>query len=238
MIPYALRKEREAVMQALRGTLEMKSAKLLLMSSRLSDVRFAARLLQCEKVSLVSAEVVSHALVQSNEEIIWYMASEECFDFKEHAQKAFVGDLAVVVDDEIWWDDYPVSTLQLLTNPSLDLELDYPTAMKRAIIKGHDLEVVQFLAQFEETKVVAFSEKYLYYAVYNGVLREDIFRFLLGLDGVEVDQEIVDEALDAYNSYLHSDTSFYDALKANPKTREYVLAYEERPARYDESDSD
>jgi len=223
----------------IRETLEFKSARVLLMSSRLYDVQLASRLVKCSVIESMSAEVVNHALKEGNEEIILYLSTQECFNFKKHAQKAFTGGLMVEVDDEIWWDDYPLSTFRLLTNPSLGLKLDYITAMERAIKRG-DLEVVQFLATLPEVDVL--NRDYLYDAVYDGVLQPDIFLFLLDLDGMVADQDLIDMTLEAYNSYLYSNTSFYDALKANPKTREYVLAYEARPTphgrEFPDSDSD
>lgn len=232
---YAHQKKYEAVLRAMRGTLEMKSAKILLMSSKISDVYLASHLLQCEKIKVMSAEVVSHALVQGNEEIIRYMATEECFDFKERAQKAFTGDLNIEIDGEIWWDGYPLSTFQLLTDPSLGLKLDYITAMESAIKRG-DLEVVQFLATLPEVDVL--NRDYLYDAIYDGVLQPDIFLFLLNLDGMVADQDLIDMTLEAYNAYAYDNISFYDALKANPKTRAYVLAYEAKSVEHDSSDSD
>lgn len=89
---------RSVLLNAIRETLEFKSARVLLMSSRLYDVQLASRLVKCEVIEDMSAEVVNHALKEGNEEIIRYLASEECFDFKEHAQDAFIGQLTDRMD--------------------------------------------------------------------------------------------------------------------------------------------
>lgn len=116
-------------------TLEIRSAKILLMSSNLSDVYLASRLLKCEKLIPISAEVVSHALVEGHEDIIRYLSTVKCFNFKEHAEKAFVGDLEVVSGDASWWDHYPISTFTILVAMYEEglLQLDFPLAMENAI---------------------------------------------------------------------------------------------------------
>ena len=214
----------------IRETLEFKSARVLLMSSHLYDVQLASRLVKCSVIESMSAEVVNHALKEGNEEIILYLSTQECFDFKEHAQDAFVGRLANAMDTISHHERYPLSTFQLLCDPSLALELDFPEAMEHAIEEGW-LDVVQFLAPFEETDVTGLYQNYLVRAIANSDgVREDIFLFLIGLEGVEVYQDLMDELL-GYTMYEGGSYGFYNALLENPKTRAYVLAY---TGRHDE----
>lgn len=216
--------EDTAIVQYVTETLQTRSAKLFLFSDDLELVQFATRLLGCEKIAAMGVEVVSHALWKGDESIIRYLANSGCFDFKEHAQKAFTGDLEVrSASGAIWWDRYPLSTYQLLTDPSLGLQLDYPLAMENAIKRG-ELEIVQFLSTFEEVDLPNLGQNYLLDATYDGVMQTDIFFFLLGLEDVQPEQETMDNIL-GYVAYPYDD-GFFEALRANLKTRSYVVAYE------------
>ena len=56
--------EDASIVQHVTDTLQMRSAKLLLLSDDPKRIEFAVRLLGCEKVRPTSAEVVSHALLR------------------------------------------------------------------------------------------------------------------------------------------------------------------------------
>ena len=130
--------------------------------------------------------------------------------------------------------DIPLSTYQLLTDPSLGLQLDYPLAMTNAIKRG-ELEIVQFLSTFEEVDLPNLGQDYLLDATYDGVVQRDIFFFLLGLEDVQPDQDTMDNIL-GYVAYPYDD-GFFEAFRDNPKTRPYVVAYE-RKHKYVVSEDD
>ena len=206
-------------------TLQMRSAKVLLLSASLEGIQLASRLLDCEVLRPLAAEVISYALVQGDENIIRYLSTVECFDFQQHAQKAFTGDLEVRSGGTIWWDRYPVSTFRLLIDPSLGLVLNYPLAMEGAIRRG-ELEIVQFLCTCPEVDLPANSCSYLIDAVYDYVTQGDILEYLLSLPEVVVDQDIVDDLLD------HGDGLAEKILLEHPKAREYALVHDGRPREY------
>lgn len=210
-----------------RDTLQMRSAKLLLLSASLEDIQLAVQLLKCEVIQPLAIEVISHALAQGDEEIIRYLSTVECFDFKQHAEKAFVGDLEVRSGVSSWRDRYPVNTFRLLTmmSDAGPLELDYPLAMTNAIKRG-ELDIVQFLVSRPEVDLPASSWDYLMDAVYDYVTQEDILEYLLSLPEIYVDQDIVDDLLD------HSDGLAEKILLKHPKTREYALVHHSRPREY------
>lgn len=91
---------------------------------------------------------------------------------------------------------------------------------------------MKFLAAYPETDISGNGYNYLLDAMYDGVIQKDIFLFLLESSDVDVDQDLIDEALD-YAVHDGGDLDFRDALLENPKTRQYALAYYARSTRQD-----
>lgn len=88
--------------------------------------------------------------------------------------------------------------------------------MENAVKEGW-LDIVQFLSEQEEVDLPYFGGRYFFLAVqYN---RKDIVQFLLDLEEVGVDAELMEDLFE-YNVKKE----MMDALEQHPKTREYVLA--------------
>lgn len=235
----------DAVMAHLYGevieTLQRRSARVLLTSPHFEEVRLALRLLRCDLLRALSVEVVSHALAAGDRDIVMLLAHEECMDFPALATLAFAGDLEVEVDGYIWYDTLPESTYALLlelydTGAVGDLEFDFPLAIGNAI-KRADHDVVVLLCERPEADLAQQGQEYLLDCIYDGVVQLGSLLYLLDQREVIIDQGIVDEFLWDV-AYPGDDLGLYDSLLVHPRTRQYVLAYEERQRQLDHESSE
>lgn len=202
-------------------TLQMLGKKGLLLSSELMDVQIAISMFSAQELRILGAEIIGVALENNREDIVRYLAIIPALNFKRHAVKAFEGNLAIKDSDSgiVRIAEIPISSLQLLMDPSLGLRLDYVTAMNQAIGRSK-LEIVAFLCQYpEEIELDQRGESYLMRAA---AISEDIFLYLLDIEGIEPTEDLI--PMLRYST--HSE-AFLQTLKEHPKTAEFFREDEE-----------
>ena len=200
-------------------TLERRTARIVLMSPLIEEVRTAIRLISCSVMESLGRVVVNYVLRQGDEDIIRVIAAEPCFQFPRYAQLAFTTGV-------MRCSRLPMHVLALLIRMNDDgmLRLDFPRTIETAIRSGNH-EAVMLLCARPEAMLPEYGEVYLLDCIYDGFVQLDTLLFLLDQRKVNVDQGIVDDFMWGC-AFPGDNTGLYDSLLVHPRTRQYVLENE------------
>ena len=192
----------------------------LLLSEEVFDISVAYALMDKADVEEIASEgfIVAWALESGDEERIKFIATMPEFDFKDLAKMAMVGTL-YLEDENGQPVDPPVLSsrvLEMLVSPEFGLELDeedYVKAMKWAIASDN-LDGVAFLSQWVDLS----GGGYLTLAVEEDHL--DVLEYLLSLEDVTVDADIVEDLYSLADQQEKLD--ILDLLTSHPRTKQYL----------------
>ena len=199
-------------------TVEQRGLKGLLLSDELLDVEAAIRVVSTDSLTpKQKQEIVGHALLSGNINIITLLASIPGLEFKKYAAKAvYVGvEVPESPEDNVYsyYDDIPPAVLQVILQPMFGLNIDVPRAVISNILHT-SLATLAVLLNDPQALLTQNGQDYLVTAWDED--RIDMFFYLLDHTDVTLSRGVFEDLYDS------NDKEMIAEFRKHPKTAVFL----------------